>query len=144
MAPQRTQLILTLAAAVASLAGCTAPATVPEPEAAQTRPVVQTRETGRATEGRAARPAPPQNAATTALLAESRAASDAGDFDVAVVSLERALRIDPNDARLWIELAEAQWQLGNEEQAATLAQKAVTLAGDNSAIERRAARLQTR
>ena len=43
---------------------------------------------------------------TTALLEQSRRQSTSGEYDQAVASVERALRIEPGNPRLWLELAQ--------------------------------------
>jgi tetratricopeptide (TPR) repeat protein len=82
--------------------------------------------------------------ATGALIAQSRAERAAGSHDRAAASLERALSIDPTRADLWLELGEVELEAGDREQAITLAQKALSLAGGDAAIERRAAELMAR
>ncbi|MBN1240088.1 MAG: tetratricopeptide repeat protein [Gammaproteobacteria bacterium] len=79
--------------------------------------------------------------ASVALLERSRADRDAGDYAAAAASLERALRIDPNNALLWIELAEVKAADGDRDQARQMARKALTLAGSDGSIEARARRL---
>lgn len=81
------------------------------------------------------------SAATQELLTESRAARAAGDLTEAAVSVERALRIDPNDPELWLELGQIQLASGDNAQAAALARKALTLAGDDRDLTARAERL---
>jgi cytochrome c-type biogenesis protein CcmH/NrfG len=51
------------------------------------------------------------------------------------------LRLDPNNALLWIELGEIDLQTGNTAQAATMARKALTLAGRDGRLAARAERL---
>ena len=61
----------------------------------------------------------------------------AGKSDRAAATLERALRIAPDDANLWLRLAEVNAQQGNKSQAASMARKAMTLApGDSNIIQR--------
>ena len=79
--------------------------------------------------------------ASQSLLAQSRAERAAGNYAQATATIERALRIDPNNPALWLELGEIQFELGNAAQARTMAQKALTLADGNRAIESRAERL---
>ena len=79
--------------------------------------------------------------ATRELLAESRAARAAGNLTDAAVSVERALRIDPNDPELWLEFGQIQLASGDNAQAAALARKALTLAGDDRDVTARAERL---
>jgi len=86
-------------------------------------------------------PAAEPNAASVALLERSQAARSAGRYGEAAASLERALRIDPNNALLWIELAEIKAADGDRAQAGEMARKALTLAAGDRAIEARARRL---
>ena len=83
----------------------------------------------------------PQSTASAALLAQGRDAREAGRYAEATASLERALRIDPNNPLLWIELAEVKAADGDRDQAREMARKALTLAAGNSSIEARARRL---
>ena len=55
-----------------------------------------------------------------------------GKADRAATTLERALRIAPNDANLWLRLAEVNEQLGNKSQAASMARKALDLSPDDA------------
>ncbi len=64
-----------------------------------------------------------------------------GKADRAATTLERALRIAPDDANLWLRLAEVNEQLGNKQQAASMARKALGLAPDDAALRLRAQRL---
>jgi tetratricopeptide (TPR) repeat protein len=73
-----------------------------------------------------ARPQSDASGASTALLEQSRAQRAAGSLPAARASLERALRLDPNNAALWLELGELELQTGNLTQAATMARKAMT------------------
>lgn len=84
---------------------------------------------------------PPQNTASVALLERSRDERDAGRYAEATASLERALRIDPNNPLLWIELAEVKAADGDRDQAQQMARKAMTLAGNDGSIAARARRL---
>jgi Flp pilus assembly protein TadD len=89
--------------------------------------------------------APPQeNAASAVLLERSRDEREAGSYAAAAASLERALRIDPNNPVLWIELAEVKLAEGDADQAQMMARKALTLAGSDRSISARAERLVDR
>jgi tetratricopeptide (TPR) repeat protein len=79
-----------------------------------------------------ARPPSETSGATQALLAQSRAAREAGSYAQASATIERALRIAPSDPNLWVELGEIELASGNPTQAATLARKALTLAANDS------------
>jgi len=120
----------------AALAGCTmAPYRLPSPQTPSSRAP-----SGNAPASESERPAP-QSTASTALLEQGRDARDAGRYAEATASLERALRIDPNNPLLWIELAEVKAADGDRDQAREMARKALTLAAGNSSIETRARRL---
>jgi outer membrane biosynthesis protein TonB len=88
-----------------------------------------------------ARPQSDASGASGALLEQSRAQRAAGSMPAARASLERALRLDPNNPVLWLELGELELQTGNLGQAATLARKAMTLAGRDTRLTARAERL---
>lgn len=89
----------------------------------------------------APRPQSDASSASLTLLEQSRAQRAAGSLPAARASLERALRIDPNNAVLWLELGELELQTGNPAQAATMARKAMTLAGRDARLTARAERL---
>lgn len=79
--------------------------------------------------------------AGSTLLEIGRTQRDNGNLAEAAMTIERALRIEPNNASLWIELGEIKAADGDRAQAATMARKALTLAGGDAAIEDRAHRL---
>ena len=81
-----------------------------------------------------AHPPSETSGATHSLLAQSRTARAAGNYAQANATIERALRIAPNDASLWVELGEIELASGNAAQAATLARKALTLASANDSV----------
>jgi tetratricopeptide (TPR) repeat protein len=89
----------------------------------------------------AARPQSDASGASGALLQQAQAQRAAGSLPAARASLERALRLDPNNALLWLELGELELQTGNAAQAAEMARKALTLAGRDSRLTARAERL---
>jgi Flp pilus assembly protein TadD len=75
------------------------------------------------------------------LLQQSRTQRAAGSLPTAKASLERALRLDPNNPEIWLELGELELQTGNASQASTMARKAISLAGRNNSVAARAERL---
>ena len=75
------------------------------------------------------------------MLAQARDQRAAGSLTQATASIERALRLDPNNAELWVERGELALQTGNVAQAGTMGRKALSLAGSNSAVSARAQRL---
>jgi len=66
--------------------------------------------------------------ASRALVAQAQNQSTAGNDALAAATLERALRIEPDNPQLWIELAKIKHNQGNEAQAENLARKALTMA----------------
>ena len=79
--------------------------------------------------------------ATTSLIAQSRAERQAGNLDQAAATLERAIRIDPQQAALWLELAQVNYASADYGQAEQLARKARSLAAAGSAVSGDALRL---
>lgn len=98
---------------------------------------------GNAGRGGAADPAP-RNAGAVAL--ETRATSEfsAGDYDRAAATLERAIRIDPRDPGLWVDLGKVRLAQGRPDLAESLAIKAQSLAGSNRVVEEEAQDLAAR
>jgi Tfp pilus assembly protein PilF len=107
------------------LAGCaTAPEPAPKPEApaAPPPPVV---------------PAPPprsENIAVAGLMDSARADAAAGNLPSAAASLERALRIEPRNPRLWHELARVRLKQGQYAQAENVAARSNSWAGDDKGL----------
>ena len=83
---------------------------------------------------------PPPASPTAALLDQGRRQSANGEYDQAIASLERALRIEPGNPWLWLELAQIHRSAGNERQAAAHAKKALSLAGSDRTAEQAARR----
>jgi len=81
---------------------------------------------------------PPPASPAAALLEQSRQQSTNGDYDQAVASVERALRIEPRNPWLWLELAQIHRAAGNDRQAEGHARKALSLAGTDRAAEQAA------
>ncbi len=67
-------------------------------------------------------------AAATALVAQAHRQSTGGDPQLAISTIERALRIEPDNPLLWIELGEVHEAAGHFEQAGGLGHKALQLA----------------
>lgn len=73
-------------------------------------------------------------AASSALVKQARTQSGKGDFSGATATVERALRIEPDNPLLWIELGQVHLAEGNAPQAESMGRKAVALAtGDPNA-----------
>lgn len=75
---------------------------------------------------------------TLALQSESERAAAAGDLPKAIQILERALRIQPDKAELWIELAQLHLKEGNPAQAEQFARKALLFTGQRYDLEQQA------
>lgn len=77
-------------------------------------------------------PQPPRSyelgAAARSLVEQAHAQAAAGNLPVAASSIERALRIEPNNPLLWIELGQVRQAESNFEQAENLGRKALSLA----------------
>jgi hypothetical protein len=80
---------------------------------------------------------PPPRAETTAvagLMDSARADTAAGRLPNAAATHERALRIEPRNARLWHELALVRFRQRDYGQAESLAARSNTLAGNDSEL----------
>jgi Flp pilus assembly protein TadD len=70
--------------------------------------------------------------ASRALVAQAQAQRKRGDLPGASVSLDRALRIEPNNPLLWIELGRLRMDQGNFPQAESMGRKALSMSiGDD-------------
>jgi cytochrome c-type biogenesis protein CcmH/NrfG len=84
-------------------------------------------------------PAPPpvqvsQNIAVARLAEGARAESTQGEHAKAAASLERALRIEPRNPRLWQELARVRLQQRDYAQAESVATRSNSWAGSDNAV----------
>ena len=75
-----------------------------------------------------------ENLAIAGLLDGARADAAAGRLANAAASLERALRIEPRNPRLWQELARVRLQQGDFARAESMAARSNTWAGGDSAL----------
>ena len=77
-------------------------------------------------------PQPPKefrlSAASAALVKQSRTQSVKGEYPAAIATLERALRIEPSNPLVWIELGQVHLASRNAPQAESMGRKAVALA----------------
>ena len=95
-------------------------------------------------EGPGAPPPPPdipspitarsENAAVAGLMDSARSDAAAGRLGSAAATLERALRIEPRNPRLWHELAKVRLRQADYSQAESLASRSNTYAGSDSAL----------
>jgi Tfp pilus assembly protein PilF len=90
--------------------------------------------------------APPvsSSGAVVALLDRADAYQRSGDVGSEAATIERALRIDPNNARLWSRLAATRLQQDQPQQAEQLALKSNALSVGDTALQRQNWRLVAR
>ena len=69
------------------------------------------------------------------LVANSRTSRASGDYAHALSDIERAIRIEPRNPYLWIELGEIYLLQDDPQRAASMARKAMSVAGDNRAAK---------
>ena len=100
------------------LAGCATPEQQPAPEPPAPPPPLQHKE----------------NIAVAGLMESARAETAAGNLASAAASLERAIRIEPRNPRLWQELARVRLKQGQYAQAETVAARSNSWAGDDRAL----------
>jgi cytochrome c-type biogenesis protein CcmH/NrfG len=108
---------------LALLAGCAAPPQTPdEPKPAEAP----------------AAPPPPLSAresvAVAGLMENARTSEASGDLAAAAASLERGLRIEPRNPRLWHQLARVRLKQGQFGQAESVAARSNSWAGDDRAL----------
>lgn len=87
------------------------------------------------------RTAPPVSSAGQALLNQSRGHQAAGRYEQAAASIERALRIEPRQPVLWLELGNIRLKEGDFAQAESMGRKALSLATGDAALTARAEQL---
>lgn len=75
-----------------------------------------------------------ENIAIAGLMDSARADTAAGNLAGAAASLERALRIEPRNPRLWHELARLRLKQGQHAQAENVAARSNSWAGDDKAL----------
>ena len=109
------------------LAGCAVG--TPEPESPQPGAPVPP-----APAGEAQRPPVQENVAIAGLVESARSDAAAGRLSNAAASLERALRIEPRNPRLWQELARVRLRQGDNLQAENLAQRSNTWGGTDNRL----------
>lgn len=143
-APLRVRSPAALLAGLVLLGGCAgtpvAPVETPPPLPPETTP----EETVAPEPPPMAEPVRPSPNISIALREESARAAAGGDPGRAIALLERAIRIEPGRADLWLDLAELYLQTGDPAQAEQLARKARALAPGDEAVAERAARIDAR
>ena len=103
------------------LAGCASRAPGPPSSAPTPAPIPET-------------PTSRETVAIAGLMESARGDAAAGRLVQAVGTLERALRIEPRNPRLWHELAKVRLRQGDGAQAANLAARSNSFAGSDSAL----------
>jgi len=81
-----------------------------------------------------AAPTPKENIAIAGLMDSARTEAAAGNLAGAAASLERALRIEPRNPRLWHELARVRLKQGQFAQAESVAARSSSWAGEDRAL----------
>lgn len=81
----------------------------------------------------------PQKAGTAVqtLIKDANNAVAAGQLDKAASSLERAVRIEPNNAGIWYDLAQIRLHQNRYAETENLAKKSIGLAGEGSSLAKR-------
>ena len=77
---------------------------------------------------------PRENVAVAGLMESARTDAAAGRLPAAAASLERALRIEPRNPRLWQQLARVRLQQADYAQAESLAARSNSFAGSDAGL----------
>jgi tetratricopeptide (TPR) repeat protein len=124
-----------------ALAACAAPQPAPvesaPPPAVSAPPVEQPAPVPPPAPSSSAR----ESVAIAGLMDSARNDAAAGRLAEAAATLERALRIEPRNPRLWQELARVRLQQGDFAQAESTAQRSNSWAGSDSALRAENARI---
>ena len=78
----------------------------------------------------------PGDSAVAALQREARNALERGEYQQAVSLLQRAIRIEPRNARSWQELAETYWRSGDLRRCAEMVERAQSYRVPGDGLER--------
>ncbi len=141
--------------ALAGLAACTSyqrayypPSNDPLPKQPDRAPAAQTRPATPPPEVHVPKapsvhevPAAPSPPAVIALLDAAEIERQSGQLDLAVATLERAIRIQPRNAMLWHQMAVLRLEQDKPRLALDLARKSNTLASGNRALKRENSRI---
>ena len=114
------RLVVLLAVLLAGCATPPGPAPEAEPKSEAPPPV--------------AAPTPKENIAIAGLMDSARTEAAAGNLAGAAASLERALRIEPRNPRLWHELARVRLKQGQHAQAESVAARSNSWVGEDKAL----------
>jgi predicted Zn-dependent protease len=136
---------MALAAAALSLGGCRSPSTRPDlPGNPAAEPPPTNSPSAPSPPPQRAPPPPRENhlsAATSSLVTQARALIAHGDLDGASSTLDRALRIEPNNPLLWVERGRLRLAENDSHQAEGCARKALVLASGDRGAQAQAGRL---
>jgi predicted Zn-dependent protease len=140
-----TRLAIALTAS-ALLGGCLASPRAPPPETQIPNPPLPgAPSTSPALPRAPAAPQPPRenhlSPATRSLVTQARNLMSHGDFDAASSTLDRALRIEPNNPLLWIELGRLRLAESDAHQAEGCGRKALALASGDPGTQKQAGML---
>ena len=80
-------------------------------------------------------------AATRSLVAEARSAAGRGDLPAASMTLDRAIRIEPTNPLLWIEIGRLRLAENDARQAEGCSRKALSLASGDRSTQSQAGRV---
>jgi tetratricopeptide (TPR) repeat protein len=147
---QSLHSLTTLALAIttaALLSGCPAPAQRPSPPGSSGAPSGGAPPSIPPPPGTAVPRSPPPprenrlSPATLSLVTQARALLAHGDFNGASSTLDRALRIEPNNPLLWIEQGRERLVESEPRQAEGCGRKALALASGDHAAQKQAGRL---
>ncbi len=135
MSPLRSLLATLLLSSLALLAACSGtphklpPVTTGEPSSAPTQPGTSTPVPAPPPAVREPATPEPVPQAQTSLLAKADSARARGDYDQALAILERAQRIDPDNAEVYLAMARTQAAAGHADKARTVAERGLLYCG---------------
>lgn len=118
--------------------GCASTPTTPPPDAANGSDSTEQRDDADQPEQSAPAQQPDAGDATLALLQLSERAQAAGSLAEAIAYAERAIRIDPRQADLWLRLATLELASEQPESAIQYANKALSLADGQTQLQQQA------
>jgi tetratricopeptide (TPR) repeat protein len=144
--PSRVAALPIVVCLAALLAGCPAPATRPSlPNAPSDAPRPELPPAAPPLSPPPRPPQPPRenhlSPATRSLVTQARTLQSRGDLDGASSTLDRALRIEPNNPLLWIERGRLRLAENDARQAEACGRKALALASGDRATQAQAGRL---
>jgi tetratricopeptide (TPR) repeat protein len=145
LAPIRLAAVL---GATLALAGCLSPVPRPEPPVNPSSAIASPEPPSVPPASAPPTPRPPQplreahlSPATRSLVAQAHEQLARADLDGASLTLDRALRIEPNSPLIWSELGKLRLAESDSHQAEVCARKALALAGGDRAAQTEAGRV---